>query len=339
MKDSIQYSIQRSIRIRLNVVTPRANASFVDDQGRYSVNEVDNSFNYSNNHPSSLTTKNTEHELYDLNKDNTPPERDTWGKGVEFLLSCVAMSVGLGNVWRFPFTALDNGGGAFLIPYLVVLFLVGRPIYYLEMIIGQFSSRGSVKVYDLCPAMRGVGIGQAFMMFVVGTYYEALCAIILNYVVQSFRNPLPWAYCSVEWNSNCIDSAITKEGQTNFTKLSQDMRFTDDNRTLSSSELYFTKEILNEKENINDGIGDPNWQLALGLFISWLCVFTVIVRGVKSSGKASYFLAVFPYVILIVLLVRALTLPGSVDGILYFIKPQWNKILDPKNYDQLSRLN
>lgn len=82
-------------------------------------------------------------------------EREQWGKGIEFLMSCIAMSVGLGNVWRFPFVALQNGGGAFLIPYLVVLFLVGRPIYYLEMCIGQFSSRGSVKVYDFAPGLRG----------------------------------------------------------------------------------------------------------------------------------------------------------------------------------------
>ena len=65
------------------------------------------------------------------------------------------MSVGLGNVWRFPFTALENGGGAFLIPYLIVLVIVGRPLYYLEMVIGQFSSRGSVKVFDMVPALRG----------------------------------------------------------------------------------------------------------------------------------------------------------------------------------------
>ena len=83
-------------------------------------------------------------------------KRELWGKEIEFLLSCIAMSVGLGNVWRFPFTALENGGGAFLIPYLIVLFLVGKPIYYLEMIIGQFSSRGAVKVWDLCPALRGM---------------------------------------------------------------------------------------------------------------------------------------------------------------------------------------
>lgn len=83
------------------------------------------------------------------------PQRDNWGSSLEFLMSCIAMSVGLGNVWRFPFIALENGGGAFLIPYLIVLAIVGRPIYYLEMVIGQFSSRGSAKVYDLCPALRG----------------------------------------------------------------------------------------------------------------------------------------------------------------------------------------
>uniref|UniRef100_A0A182SKN4 Transporter n=1 Tax=Anopheles maculatus TaxID=74869 RepID=A0A182SKN4_9DIPT len=53
----------------------------------------------------------------------TTAERDQWGKGVEFLMSCIAMSVGLGNVWRFPFVALENGGGAFVIPYIIVLLL------------------------------------------------------------------------------------------------------------------------------------------------------------------------------------------------------------------------
>lgn len=71
------------------------------------------------------------------------------------MLSCIAYSVGFGNIWKFPYTALENGGGAFLIPYLVVLFLIGRPIYYLEMVMGQFCSRGCVKIYDMAPIMRG----------------------------------------------------------------------------------------------------------------------------------------------------------------------------------------
>lgn len=65
------------------------------------------------------------------------------------------MSVGLGNIWRFPFIAFENGGGAFLIPYIIVLLLVGKPLYYLEMILGQFSSRSSVKIWNVCPMLRG----------------------------------------------------------------------------------------------------------------------------------------------------------------------------------------
>jgi len=82
-------------------------------------------------------------------------DRDNWDNPIEFLLSCVSMSVGLGNVWRFPFTAYENGGGAFLIPYLVVLLLIGRPIYYLEMCIGQFSSSGQVKIWSAAPIFKG----------------------------------------------------------------------------------------------------------------------------------------------------------------------------------------
>jgi solute carrier family 6 amino acid transporter-like protein 5/7/9/14 len=65
------------------------------------------------------------------------------------------MSVGLGNIWRFPFIAFSNGGGAFLIPYIVVLFLIGKPLYYLEMSIGQFVSGGPVKVWAMSPIMKG----------------------------------------------------------------------------------------------------------------------------------------------------------------------------------------
>lgn len=75
-------------------------------------------------------------------------KRATWGNGTEFLMSCIAMSVGLGNVWRFPFTAYENGGGAFLIPYVLVLVVVGKPFYYLEMIMGQFTSSSSVKMWS-----------------------------------------------------------------------------------------------------------------------------------------------------------------------------------------------
>lgn len=78
-----------------------------------------------------------------------------WSNSLEFLMSCISTSVGLGNVWRFPFVAYENGGGAFLIPYIIVLLIIGKPLYYLEMIVGQFTSRSSIKMYELSPLFRG----------------------------------------------------------------------------------------------------------------------------------------------------------------------------------------
>ena len=132
------------------------------------------------------------------------PERQQWDNPMEFLMSCISMSVGLVNVWRFPFTAYENGGGAFLIPYMVVLLLgecealgnetdpllellshlkvtlsVGRPLYFMELALGQFSSSGSVRVWDMVPALGGVGYGQ------VGQYqYQNQCQYQCQYSCQ-----------------------------------------------------------------------------------------------------------------------------------------------------------
>ncbi|KAF2906108.1 hypothetical protein ILUMI_00069 [Ignelater luminosus] len=247
-------------------------------------------------------------------------KRSTWGNGMEFLMSCIAMSVGLGNVWRFPFTAYENGGGAFLIPYIIVLTLVGRPVYFMEMCVGQFSSKGNVKMFEtLAPVLKGVGYGQLFGTICVATYYCSLMAITLFYLVNSFTSELPWAECNPEWkddNFHCVPSGYT--GKTSL------------NNSISSSELWFTKEVLKEKTNIEDGIGLPEWRLTIFLLISWLVTFTVTAKGIQSSGKASYFLAIFPYVIMIALLIRSATLNGSAAGIMYLLSPQWEKLTSSK---------
>jgi len=93
--------------------------------------------------------------------------------------------------------------------------------------------------------------------------------------------------------------------------------------------LQHSKYVLNQTDSIEDGIGVPDWRLTLCLLFSWITIFLVIIRGVKSSGKAAYFLALFPYVVMVTLLIRGATLPGAVDGILFFITPQWDKLLDP----------
>ncbi|XP_050095725.1 sodium-dependent nutrient amino acid transporter 1-like isoform X1 [Anopheles aquasalis] len=256
-----------------------------------------------------------------LMKNIQKVQRDKWGKDIEFLLSCIALSVGLGNVWRFPFTALENGGGAFVIPYLIVLLLVGRPIYYLEMLMSQFSSRGCINVYDASPAMRGIGVGQTYSTFIVMTYYASLMAVTMRYLIASFGDPLPWSECSDAWNATCIDSRLITNLADNTSTMST---------AVTSAELYFVKDVLKEATTIHDGIGLPDWRLVLCLLVPWTCICLTLIKGIKSSGKVAYFLAIFPYVVMLVLLIRACTLEGAGDGMLYFIKPQWDRILEAK---------
>lgn len=86
---------------------------------------------------------------------------------------------------------------------------------------------------------------------------------------------------------------------------------------------------MKETDSIDDGIGLPSWRLSICLAITWLSVFIVLHRGIKDTGKAVYFLAIFPYVIMIALLVRAVTLEGAGNGILFFVTPNWDKLWDP----------
>ncbi|KAJ2946052.1 hypothetical protein O0L34_g4971 [Tuta absoluta] len=245
------------------------------------------------------------------------PERVMWGNQIEFLMSCIAMSVGLGNIWRFPIIAYENGGGAFLIPYILVLLLIGKPMYYLEGVLGQFSSRNSVKVWALNPAMRGTGYAQAAVCGYILSYYVSIVALCMYYLVMSFQSELPWSVCKPDW-LNCVPSIFTASEGVAIPE-----------NSTSSAEYYFVKTVLQQIDGVENGLGGaPIWYLTLALFIAWLVIFGIISKGVKSTGKAAYFLAIFPYVVIIILLITTLLLPGAADGILFFLTPQWGKLLE-----------
>lgn len=85
------------------------------------------------------------------------------------------------------------------------------------------------------------------------------------------------------------------------------------------------------------GIGDatwenwgyPRWQLVLCLLLAWIVAFFCIIKGIQSAGKVVYFTALFPYVTLTALLIRGATLEGAIDGIIFYIKPDWSRLLSP----------
>lgn len=185
--------------------------------------------------------------------------------------------------------------------------------------------------------ISGVGYGQMLSTISVAIYYASLMALCVRYFMASFYSTLPWATCKAEWNETCISSSLkTSVIYTNVTvhssaelyfRLVYHISMT---TILCNIHHHFSKEVLKEATTINNGIGTPDLHLVLCLGFSWLVVTLIVIKGIKSSGKVSYVLAVFPYVVMILLLVRAVTLPGSLDGIIYFLNPQWEKILQPK---------
>uniref|UniRef100_A0A8C5UEZ7 Transporter n=1 Tax=Malurus cyaneus samueli TaxID=2593467 RepID=A0A8C5UEZ7_9PASS len=124
-------------------------------------------------------------------------ERGNWSSKGDYLLSMVGYAVGLGNVWRFPYLTYQNGGGAFLIPYTLMLALAGLPLFFMECSLGQFASQGPVSVWRILPLFQGVGITMVIISTFVTIYYNVIIAYALYYLFASFQKVLPWSEFSV----------------------------------------------------------------------------------------------------------------------------------------------
>lgn len=83
-------------------------------------------------------------------------KRQNWEHPIEFILSCMNFAIGLGNVWRYPYLAYRNGGGAFLIPYFLAACFMGLPMFFAELLIGQYSGLSPIKAFTyLSPFFKG----------------------------------------------------------------------------------------------------------------------------------------------------------------------------------------
>ncbi|CAH2276004.1 sodium-dependent proline transporter [Pelobates cultripes] len=253
-----------------------------------------------------------------------PEERGNWTGKLDFLLSCIGYCVGLGNVWRFPYRAYTNGGGAFLIPYFIMLAICGIPLFFMELSLGQFSSLGPLAVWRISPLFKGVGMGMLFIVALVAIYYNMIIAYVLFYLFASLTSSLPWEHCGNVWNTDlCLDHHVIRA---NNSALPINI-----SNTVSPSEEYWSRYVLHIQGS--SGIGDPGqiqWKLCLCLLLSWTIVYLCILKGVKSSGKVVYFTATFPYLILIMLLIRGVTLDGAWIGIKFYLTPQFDHLLSSK---------
>ncbi|XP_033627491.1 sodium- and chloride-dependent GABA transporter ine-like isoform X1 [Asterias rubens] len=245
--------------------------------------------------------------------------RDRWGRKAEFVLACVGYAVGLGNVWRFPYLCFSSGGGAFLIPYFIMLILCGIPLLVMEFGLGQYVRAGPVKAFKLiCPIFKGTGLATVMISFILTTYYNVIIAWALFYLIASMQSELPWDSCNNTWNTDDCFSHQDYMSLNGSTK---------PNNTVSPTEEYFHNRVLQITDRIDD-TGSMRWELFALLLVSWIIVYLCLFKGLKTSGKVVYFTATFPYLVLLVLFINGIMLDGAIDGIKFLFQPKWEQVLD-----------
>ncbi|WAR13044.1 S6A17-like protein [Mya arenaria] len=242
-------------------------------------------------------------------------KRQAWDSKWQYIFMVISYAVGLGNVWRFPYLVQKNGGGAFLIPYLIMLFLEGMPILYLEFAIGQRMQKGTVIVWnEINPLLGGIGLASAITSFNVAIYYNAIIMWCFFYLFHSFQYPLPWAECPTD--------TVTLGNVTTQVEIEECVK--------GGATSYFWYHNALE---ISPGLDSPDgikWKMLLCLIFAWTIVYACIWKGIKSSGKVVYFTATFPYIVLIIFFVRGITLRGAVDGLAHMYTPKLDRLLDPR---------
>ncbi len=119
---------------------------------------------------------------------HTGQPRDTWGSKVAFVLAAAGSAVGLGNIWGFPTVAAANGGGAFLVVYLIAVALIGAPVMLAELIIGRKTQRNPVGAFRaLAPGTAWVAVGGLGVLtgIAILSFYSVIAGWTLAYIVKS----------------------------------------------------------------------------------------------------------------------------------------------------------
>ncbi|XP_049537676.1 sodium- and chloride-dependent GABA transporter ine isoform X1 [Anopheles darlingi] len=251
----------------------------------------------------------------DSDLDNLKPRKQHWANKMQFVLACIGYSVGLGNVWRFPYLCYKSGGGVFLVPYFIILLICGIPMLFMELAVGQYTGRGPIGALgQLCPLFKGTGLASVVVSFLMSTYYSVIIAYAIYYFFTSFRPDLPWTDCSHRWNTP--DCWVPESLKNNMTRPQM---------SRTPTEEFFENKVL----QISHGIEYPGamrWELVACLVCAWILVYFAIWKSIKSSAKVRYLTATLPFVLIVVFLGRSLTLEGADKGLHYFFRPNWQEL-------------
>ncbi|CAB1322774.1 unnamed protein product, partial [Coregonus sp. 'balchen'] len=192
-----------------------------------------------------------------------------------------------------------------------ILAQVGFSVGLGNLSVGQRIRRGSIGVWNyISPRLGGIGFASCVVCFFVALYYNVIIGWSLFYFSQSFQQPLPWHECPLVKNKST--TYVVPECEKS-----------------SATTYYWYREALNISDSISES-GGLNWRMTICLLAAWSMVCLAMIKGIQSSGKVMYFSSLFPYVVLICFLVRALLLKGSVDGIRHMFTPKLEIMLEAK---------
>ena len=216
--------------------------------------------------------------------------RENWSARSGFIIAAVGSAVGLGNIWRFPYVAYENGGGAFLIPYLIALLTAGLPLLFLDYAVGHRSNGAPPKAYkQLLKKAEGLGWWQVCVCIIIGLYYAGVLTWAGSYIYFSFGQA---------WGSD--------------------------------PESFFFKTYLQTTDSKTfdlSFIGHLFWPL-VGVWIGVLAIlYGGVKKGVELSNKIFLPLLIVLFTILVI---QAVRLPGASEGLNAFFTPNWSAMTDYK---------
>jgi len=215
-------------------------------------------------------------------------QRESWGSRAGFVLAAIGSAVGLGNIWRFPYEAYSNGGGAFLIPYIIAVVVVGVPLLIMEFSLGHLTQLASPGAFrEVSKKTEFVGWWPIVLSAVIVCYYSVILAWCLNYLVFSFKTIVPWG---------------------------------------TDAKSFFFDEYLGFNGTYR--LGHMQIPIVVSLFVIWAGMYFCIFRGVKWIGKISLWVVPLPLFMLLILVVRGLTLEGAIRGLEYYLEPDWLALKD-----------
>lgn len=215
--------------------------------------------------------------------------RGQWESRTSFVLAAIGSAIGLGNIWRFPYICANNGGGAFLIAFVVALATAGIPILIMELSMGhKYQKAASGTMAAIKPKFEVLGWLVVGIAFIITTYYAAVMSWAFKYLWDAF---------SLGWGENTSD--------------------------------FFFKNTLGLTSGPLD-FGGIKLPLLIGLALTWTCIVACIWKGPETVGKVVYATVIIPWLILIILVVRGVTLEGASIGLIYYLKPTFAKLLEGK---------